>query len=97
MTTTVKYFAADGAEIPHPYSMKRARFAELFGECKALRYDSFSFFVGKHPVTGLDVPAVRRIYYKVNGSKHKCDGRCLHAKGRNCECACGGANHGAGD
>ncbi len=27
---------------------------------------------------------------------HKCDGRCLHAIGGSCECACGGKNHGAG-
>lgn len=26
--------------------------------------------------------------------KVKCDGRCTHAKGFNCECACGGKNHG---
>lgn len=26
----------------------------------------------------------------------KCDSRCTHAKGHNCECACGGANHGSG-
>ena len=24
-----------------------------------------------------------------------CDGRCLNAKGHDCECSCGGANHGA--
>lgn len=27
---------------------------------------------------------------------HKCDSRCLNAKGNNCTCSCGGANHGAG-
>lgn len=27
---------------------------------------------------------------------HKCDARCLNAKGHSCECACGGKNHGAG-
>jgi hypothetical protein len=26
----------------------------------------------------------------------KCDGRCTHAKGSNCECSCGGKNHGSG-
>jgi hypothetical protein len=25
---------------------------------------------------------------------HKCDSRCTHAKGFDCECACGGLNHG---
>lgn len=27
---------------------------------------------------------------------HKCDSRCLNAKGHDCTCACGGANHGRG-
>lgn len=26
---------------------------------------------------------------------HKCDSRCTNAKGSDCECSCGGANHGA--
>jgi hypothetical protein len=26
--------------------------------------------------------------------EHKCDARCLASKGPNCECACGGTNHG---
>lgn len=26
----------------------------------------------------------------------KCDARCTHAKGFNCECSCGGENHGKG-
>lgn len=26
---------------------------------------------------------------------HRCDARCLHAKGATCECSCGGKNHGA--
>jgi hypothetical protein len=25
---------------------------------------------------------------------HKCDSRCTGATGKNCECSCGGANHG---
>ena len=27
---------------------------------------------------------------------HKCDARCLNAKGHNCTCSCGGLNHGRG-
>jgi hypothetical protein len=27
---------------------------------------------------------------------HKCDARCLNAKGNDCTCSCGGANHGRG-
>jgi hypothetical protein len=44
------------------------------------------------------IPATRVINYKSNPSKHVCDARCMYAKGRtmNCECSCGGKNHGKG-
>lgn len=35
----------------------------------------------------------------INGvvsDKHVCDARCINAIGPNCECSCGGKNHGAG-
>lgn len=35
----------------------------------------------------------------INGvvsEKHVCDARCINAIGPNCECSCGGKNHGAG-
>lgn len=38
----------------------------------------------------------RVIQYKRNASRHACDSRCQNARGRNCECACNGANHGRG-
>ena len=39
--------------------------------------------------------AVKRI--KGTYSKdHKCDARCLNAKGHDCTCSCGGMNHGRG-
>lgn len=42
--------------------------------------------------------ATRKIDYKPNPSKHKCDARCIHATGRimRCECSCGGKHHGRG-
>lgn len=40
------------------------------------------------------VLADRIIFYKLRPSLHKCDARCMNAKGHNCECSCGGANHG---
>jgi hypothetical protein len=36
---------------------------------------------------------------RINGrysADHKCDGRCTNAKGGDCECQCGGKNHGSG-
>ena len=40
----------------------------------------------------------RSVAYKSNPSKHECDARCFDATGRvmNCECSCGGKNHGRG-
>jgi hypothetical protein len=40
----------------------------------------------------------RSIRYSSNPSKHECDARCINATGRvmNCECSCGGKNHGKG-
>lgn len=38
-------------------------------------------------------------YVPINGSyseTHICDSRCMNAIGPNCECSCGGANHGRG-
>lgn len=43
-----------------------------------------------------DVCRTRRKAAVVHGrvSEHACDARCTHAKRGDCECACGGANHG---
>lgn len=46
------------------------------------------------PLHGSDL--VRVVAYNPNGSKHACDARCRTAKGHNCECSCGGVNHGIG-
>ena len=45
------------------------------------------------------LPVSRKIVFKSRPSRHQCDDRCLHATGKTmqCECACGGANHGKGN
>jgi len=45
------------------------------------------------------VRCTRVVQRKSNPSMHKCDTRCMFAQGRtmNCECACGGKNHGKGN
>lgn len=43
---------------------------------------------------GSKLQCTRKIEYKSNPSKHKCDARCTTAKGFKCECECGGKNHG---
>lgn len=53
------------------------------------------FAVGTCPKCGSRHFAERVIARLAQASNHKCDARCVHAKGRNCECACGGKNHGA--
>ena len=40
--------------------------------------------------------AARLIHYAAKPSRHSCDARCMSARGPNCECHCGGKNHGAG-
>jgi hypothetical protein len=42
--------------------------------------------------------ATRVVVRKSNPSMHECDARCMFATGRsmNCECSCGGKNHGKG-
>jgi len=49
--------------------------------------------MGRMP-DGTLVIADRVIHYKNRPSLHKCDARCMNARGHNCECSCGGKNHG---
>ncbi len=47
---------------------------------------------------GVWVRATRVVIRKASPSMHECDSRCMNATGRTmqCECACGGKNHGKG-
>lgn len=40
------------------------------------------------------IPVARSIAYDLDGRRHRCNASCQHAHGPDCECACGGANHG---
>lgn len=44
------------------------------------------------------IKVTRVVTYKSNPLRHECDARCMNASGRTmqCECACGGKNHGRG-
>ena len=92
---TFKYFSGT-QEVKDIHAMRNAAFVAKFGAINAKRQDGYSMLVA-HPVSGPDaiLPVTRVIDYKANPSLHKCDARCTHAKGRQCECSCGGANHGA--
>lgn len=39
---------------------------------------------------------VRGVHVGHDETRCACDGRCTHAKGPDCECSCGGVNHGSG-
>jgi hypothetical protein len=43
---------------------------------------------------GVRVQVERAIERKSNPSNHKCGARCMNATGFQCECSCGGKNHG---
>ena len=76
--------------------MDNAPFAAAFPGIEGRKYDSFQRFVGYRPGTRETLPVTRTIEYKSFPSKHACDARCMNARGRICECSCGGKNHGAG-
>jgi hypothetical protein len=82
------------------WNMDNRQFNSAFPGIKGMRADSFSRWVGYASESARSsdpvLPVTRRIYYKRNPSLHKCDARCQHAKGHECECSCGGKNHGIG-
>lgn len=56
-----------------------------------IRYD----FLGGLCPCGKRHFAERLVQRPAYPSNHKCDGRCMSARGPKCECSCGGKNHGA--
>ena len=80
-------------------------FADIDGETIELARDRIDYRgkanggkFGWHEATRTWLPVSRSIQFKSNPSRHECDARCTHAKGRTmqCECSCGGKNHGKG-
>ena len=91
-----KYFS-DDQEVKNIHVIKNDDFSARFPGVKGVKNDGYSKFVA-HPLEGpyAVLPVTRIIIFKKNPSLHKCDARCQNAKGRNCECSCGGKFHGAG-
>jgi hypothetical protein len=91
---TMKYFSGT-QELRTIYPISNKQFSNAFPGIKGRRSDGFSIFVGE-PLDGdrATLPVTRIIEYKRNPSLHKCDARCQNAKGRTCECSCGGKYHG---
>lgn len=40
------------------------------------------------------LPVTRSVKIKAVSSRHVCDSKCTSASGHECECSCGGINHG---
>lgn len=76
-------------------SMPNDQFRAAFPGVKALSYDGYQKRMARDE-NGRLMPVTRVVFRKVAPSNHKCDARCLHAKGNQCECECGGQFHGAG-
>lgn len=92
-----KYFNGE-IELKGIGGMAKAKFAAAFPGVSGLRMDSFDMLVGYADGSRVPLPVERRVHYKSFPSKHECDARCMNASGRtmNCECSCGGKNHGRG-
>lgn len=102
--------AGTSIELARIQPMNNAEFARLFPGVKGRKSDGYSMLVGMpvdfKPVFDREAqrwtsdyhPVTRIIAYKGRPSLHECDARCINASGRvmNCECSCGGKNHGAG-
>ena len=94
---TTKYFNGEIELTAGVWYMPRREFAERFPGVKGRPVDSVSLFVGSITGDRTVQPVTRIIDYKRNPSRPKCDARCMNAKGRTCECSCGGKNHGLND
>lgn len=81
----IKYFAdtTDGR------TLEFTKVAHDYKGFKVAAYDAES---------GQWIGCNRKVEYKSSPSRHECDARCVNANGRtmNCECSCGGKNHGKG-
>lgn len=98
-TSVTKYFSGD-VELKGSYPMDRAAVRALFPTGKIQNNGgTMSLLVGtvdgKYSLTNF-LPVTRIVHFNALGSGHKCDARCLNAKRGDCECSCGGKNHGAG-
>ena len=100
MANRITYYCGT-VKLARVFPLRLDRFKAIGGvPSKHNRYDSFDRLAGA--TAGEDgresayMPVTRKIEYKRNPSKHKCDSRCRSATGHQCECSCGGQFHGAG-
>lgn len=72
---------------------KHARSVQASGGGRPTEY---AYYVGVCSNCSTYHVAERIIERPANASNHVCNGRCMSATGKVCECSCRGKNHGAG-
>lgn len=89
----IKYFADMGGET---FEFARVDYRPI--DQKRPMTTSNTECVGWHAGRREWMRVTRKVEYKDFPSGHECDARCMNATGRtmNCECSCGGKNHGKG-
>jgi hypothetical protein len=98
----VKYFGTCNGttvELLNPgYADRKRDFERMIGRPmvagEKLVRDCQLFALGTCPTCGAKHVAERVIRYGSQPKLHNCSDRCMSAKGHDCECLCGGANHG---
>ena len=88
----ILYFSGD-IQLDGAFMGNLSEHLELGGTVSKHNYISqdqsmIGFLGNKH------LPITRKICFKKNPSLHKCSAKCRHATGHDCECSCGGKNHG---
>lgn len=94
----IRYFNGD-IELKNAHCVSNEEFLAMGGiMSKHNFYSHQTRFVG-HTMSGIDkvLPVTRKVILKSNPSKHKCNAKCINATGHQCECECGGVNHGRGN
>ena len=94
---TYTYYAADGSEVHGPIV-----------DCQLWQWEREMPGIRPKHIKGCGLPylygyqgkqrvqVVRVVAFKNHKpSLHKCGARCMNSTGPNCECSCGGKNHGA--
>ena len=94
----MKFFGEDGKQLFDCRITQNKWVDQRFPGNNAVKADGYNKWIGYKVAGALAndpwFPVVRIIEWKKVAEPHKCDSRCETAKGRKCECSCGGENHG---
>lgn len=103
MKTELRYYgncSSSAARLLHCAWRPRPELELLIGrpilQAEKIRRSGNLYQFGTCELCGAVHPVERAIEYSANPSNHACNGQCMSARGPNCECHCGGKNHGAG-